>query len=691
MNIHNSIRSVLEYYKSGNLQQAASLCEELLTKNPDHITILHLLGVVYQQLQNYDAAIKYLKNAIELDHNSFEGFYNLGGAYTKKGELNKAVNCYQKVIELNPQFIDAYINLGNIFQSQRLFDEAISCYQKALQLNPNDARMYINLGIAFQNKWEIDKCIIYLEKSLQLNPNFAETYYHLGNIFKDKGQLKKAISYYQKAIDYNPNDVDSYNNLGIAFRDIGEIENSIACYKKVLELNPASAGTYNNLGISFYDRGQLDEAELYSRRALQIKPDFLTAYSNFLLYMNYNSQYNFQNIFSEHITFAQQFEKPLYASIIVHTNENSIHRKLKIGYVSPDFRQHSVAYFIEPVIALHNKNQFEIFCYSLVSAEDKVTRRIQEYADHWRNISSISDEQAAEFIRNDKIDILVDLAGHTANNRILLFARKPAPVQVSWIGYSATTGLSAIDYKLADTYTDPPGITEQFYTEKLIRMPGSFLCYLPDRKSPGVAPLPALTSGYITFGSFNKLAKVSPEVIGLWAKILKELFGAHLILKDKSFSDRSTCEYVSNMFKHKGIDVKTQLELLPWELSHEEHLNLYNRVDISLDTFPYNGTTTTCEALWMGVPVVTLTGNTYASRAGISLLSNIGIPELIARTPDEYIEIAINLTKDLDKLQSLRKNLRDMMSHSPLTDAQQFVLNLENSYRNVWEKWCRPG
>jgi predicted O-linked N-acetylglucosamine transferase (SPINDLY family) len=314
---------------------------------------------------------------------------------------------------------------------------------------------------------------------------------------------------------------------------------------------------------------------------------------------------------------------------------------------------------------------------------------MRHYADHWRNISGMSDEKAVESIGEDGIDILVDLAGHTANNRLLLFARKPAPVQVSCIGYLATTGLSAIDYRIADRYTDPPGLTGKYYTEKLVRLPDSFLCYLPDRESPEIGTLPALTAGHISFGSFNKLAKVSPEVISTWSEILKAVPESRLIMKAFSFFDRMTREHTINRFAQNGIGPE-RIILLSWDPS-PKHLQSYNLVDIGLDTFPFNGAATTCEALWMGVPVITIEGAAYHSRAGISLLSNAGLADFIAKTYDEYIQIAVNAANDIKKLQSLRQRLRDMMAHSPLTDAKRFTANLEKCYRTMWKRWCKSA
>jgi predicted O-linked N-acetylglucosamine transferase (SPINDLY family) len=570
----------------------------------------------------------------------------------QQGNLHKAEYIYREILKVQPDNVVAHCNLGIVLREKGQLDEAITCYQKAVKLNPNLADVYCNLGSAFQ----------------------------------EKGQLDETITCYQKAIKINPNLADVHCNLGRALQEKGQLDEAITCYQKAIKLNPNFYMAYNNLGGVLQDRGQLNEAEIYFRRVLQITPDNCKAYSNLLLNMNYNSRHNPQDIFSEHLLFAKKFAEPLSSAISPHTNEREPNRRLRIGYVSHDFRRHPVAYFIEPVLVAHSREHFEVFCYSDVSVPDDVTRRIQGYSDHWQSIVGMSDERVAESIKKDNIDILIDLAGHTANNRMLLFARKPAPIQVSWIGYLATTGLSTIDYKIVDNYTDPIGKTEQFYTEKLIRLPENSLCYLPDRDSPEVEPLPALSTGHITFGSFNNFAKVTPEVFTLWARVLNELPDSRLILKGNSFSDKTTSQRAINMFTERGISAE-RITLLLWDPS-PKHLESYNQVDIGLDTFPFNGATTTCEALWMGVPVITLTGTAYHSRAGISLLANVGLLELIAKTHDEYIGIAINLASDIEKLQLLRKSLRDRMSHSPLTDAKRFTANLEMCYRKMWENWC---
>ena len=373
--------------------------------------------------------------------------------------------------------------------------------------------------------------------------------------------------------------------------------------------------------------------------------------------------------------------------IPLHSNEKLPERRLRVGYVSPNFHQHSVAYFIEAVIASHDRSAYEIICYSDVARPDSVTDRIKSLTGSWRDILGMSHEQAAGLIRSDQIDILVDLAGHTAGNRMLLFARKPAPVQVTYLGYPSTTGLTTMDYRITDRFADPPGQTDHLHTEELVHLPQGFLCYKPPGQTPDVADLPFIASGGITFGSFNHLAKITPEVVRLWSNILNSLPDAQIILKAKPLFDMGTQQLLREMFVQNGVS-PARLTLTGHAQSMSEHLELYHRIDIGLDTFPYNGTTTTCEAMWMGVPVVTLAGETHASRVGASILSNVGLPELIAGSPEEYLKKGVQLANDLERLQGMRANLRPMMERSPLMDANGFTRSLEAAYRQMWHRWC---
>ena len=687
MNVNEAIQSALENYQAGNLQQAENAFKKILEIQANNITAINLLGIIHYQNKNYDSSIQYMKKSIKLNPNNAQAYYILGHSMQEKGHLDEAITYYQKTLQLNPDFADVYYNLGTLFQDKKRYDEAISCYQKALQFNPTHIDAIYNTGLSLQEKGQLDAAIGCYRKALQLNANFDEAYSRIGLALQEKGQYDEAISCFQKALQLNPANIVAYYGLAVTLRDKAQFQESINVYRKSLHLIPDNAYVYHNIGLALMEQGKLDEAENYYNHALQLKPDELNPYQNLLMMMNYNSNYDAKRIFAEHVQVARHFAEPLCSTTYAYSNTCVPTRRLKVGYVSPDFRRHAVAYFIEPVIMAHNREYFDVFCYSNSVRHDEVTKRIKENADHWRNIAGMSDKDVTELIQKDRIDILVDLAGHTAGNRILVFARKPAPIQISWIGYLATTGLSTMDYKIVDDYTDPLGKTEQFYTERLQRLHESFLCYLPDRASPEVGPLPALLTKHITFGSFNNFSKVTSEISTLWASILNELPDSRLILKGRSFHDKTTCYYAINMFAQKGI--ATERIILQPSDPAPKHLESYNLVDIGLDTFPFNGAATTCDALWMGVPVITLAGTAYHSRVGVSLLSNVGLPELVAKTYDEYVELAISLASDIDNLRILRESLRYRMAHSPLTDAKRFTINLERSYREIWKIWCQ--
>jgi protein O-GlcNAc transferase len=615
---------------------------------------------------------------------------NTGASLQREGKLDEAILWYQKAIKLNPNVDVPYNNLGNIFQDKGQLDEAIACYQNALDLNPNFTGAYYNLGDALQDKGQLDEAIALYQRAIALDPKFASAYNNLAIVLRNKGQIEEAIICCKKAIEIDPTLLNAMYNLGNALQENGQFDEAIACFHKVLRHDPDHIGAYTNLGHVFLSLGQLDQAEMYFRHALKIKPNEVIPYQALLMALHYSTRYTAQMIFSEHVRFGKQCTDPLSPAQLTYSNDRVSTRRLRIGYISPDFRRHSVAYFIEPVLSVHDKERFEICCYSDVKITDGVTKRIQGHADQWRTIVGMSDNTVAEMIHEDAIDILVDLAGHTESNRMLLFARKPSPVQVTWIGYPGTTGLATIDYKIVDNYTDPPGMTEQFYTERLIRPTESFLCFLPDTDSPETGNLPSLTTGHISFGSFNNFSKMSPEVIETWLTILEIVPESRLLLKTKSLANVMARDYVLNAFTKAGIG-RDRIALYSRVPSAKEHLKLYNDIDIALDTFPYNGTTTTCEAMWMGVPVITLAGNTHASRVGVSLLSNVGLKEFIAQTSEEYINIAVNLARDIQRLQFLREHLRNMMTKSPLCDSKRFTANLETCYRRMWETWCRKG
>jgi predicted O-linked N-acetylglucosamine transferase (SPINDLY family) len=354
--------------------------------------------------------------------------------------------------------------------------------------------------------------------------------------------------------------------------------------------------------------------------------------------------------------------------------------------VSSDLNAHPVGKFLLPLFLEHDKRRFEIFAYSQLRMEDEMTHRLQACTDCWRDITGLSDPQAAEMIRQDQIDILIDLAGHTARHRLLVFACKPAPVQVSYLGYPATTGLATIDYRLTDALADPPGETDAYFTETLIRLPNTAWCYQPPSEAPLVSPLQALQNDYITFGSFNNFTKINEALAKCWAEILRRVPQSRLLLKAVALNSESARRDLQRMMSGSGIDAdRLQLH---GSVPISRHLPFYNRIDIALDTYPYHGTTTTCEALWMGVPVVTRAGASHVSRVGVSLLSAVGLPDLVANDADHYVQIAVDLAANPSRLAELRASLRMRMQQSPLMDAAAFARDVEAAYREMWRRWC---
>jgi predicted O-linked N-acetylglucosamine transferase (SPINDLY family) len=550
-----------------------------------------------------------------------------------------------------------------------------------------EAQQVYQMGNALAAQGQMDQAVAHYERALSLNPDYAAAHNNLGVVLAAQGQIDQAVAHYERALSLKPDYVEAHNNLGLALMVQGQADQALVHCERALSLKPDHVETHNSLGVVLVAQGQIDQAVAHYERALLLWPNYAPGHSNLLYALNYASGNDPVAVYAAHCAFAKRQEAPLSTSIQPHANDRLPERRLRIGYVSSDFRQHSVGYFIEPVLAHHDHERFEIFCYSNNLREEEATLRLKSHADHWRRIIGLSDDLAAKQIRDDQIDILVDLNGHTANNRLLVFARKPAPLQVTWLGYPNTTGLTTMDYRLTDRFADPPGMTEHLHSEKLIRLPECFSCYQPPLEASEVVGLPAWEKGYVTFGSFNNLAKITPEVMAVWARILLAVPGACLILKNAGLGGSTVQQTVRETFTGLGV-APERLELLGPDQSEKTHLERYGSIDVALDPFPYNGATTTCEALWMGVPVVVLAGRTHAGRVGVSQLSNLGLTEIIGHTMDEYIAAALRLATDLKHLSALRKELRSRMAASPLTDGQRFTNNLEQAYRVMWHDWC---
>jgi predicted O-linked N-acetylglucosamine transferase (SPINDLY family) len=680
-NLGNSLRS------KGDLEQAVEAFRRAIELNPESAPAHRNLGSLLKERGDLDGAISVLRRAAKIDPKDPSVHYDLGNALHTNGQLDEAIASFRRVIQLKPDLVEGHNNLGAALEDAGQLNEAIASYRQAIRLAPGSAEPHYNLGHALERSGQAEDAIASYRQAIRLKPDLIQAYNNLGNAWHDLGRLDEAIASFRTAIRLKPDYVETYYNLGNALHDGGGLDEAIACFGKAIGLKPDSAEAHSNLGRALRSAGQLDEAIAAYREAIRFKPDLASAHSNLICALQYHPGCDADAINEELRRWNQVHAQPLRKFILPHTNDRNPDRRLRIGYVSADFREHSVSWFLLPLIREHDHGAFEIFCYSDVLHCDAVTDRLRACVDGWQNIVRWTDERVAEKVREDKIDILVDLAGHTAGNRLRVFALKPAPVQVSYLGYSGTTGLPEMDYRLTDSLADPPGKTESFHTEKLVRLPVCNWCFGEPDEAPPVGPLPAESNGSICFGTFNNFGKASPAIMDLWAAILIAAPLSRLIIKSRGLGEQSIRERIHQNFASRGVPAD-RLEIRGHEPNVVSHLNTYNRMDIALDTFPYHGTTTTCEALWMGVPVVTLAGSTHISRVGVSLLSSVGLPELIAQSAEEYLSIATGLAKDLPRLAELRRTLRQRMRASPLMDGRRFARDIEAAYRQMWRNWC---
>jgi len=682
-NLGNALRGI------GRHAEALASYRKALQIKPDHAEAHNNLGNVLRDIGQLDDAVASYRHALQIKPDYAEAHSNLGNALRNAGKLDEALACCRRALEIKPDYADAHNNLGNALRDLGRYDQAAASYRKALEIKPDFAEAYSNLGNALRSMGQLDDAMANYRQALQIRPDYAEAHNNFGNALWDIGQFDNAAENYRRAIQIKPNYAEAHYNLGNSLRDLGRFDEAIASYATALGIDPNLAKAHNNQGNVLRDCGRLDEALAGYRRALELQPDYVEAHDNLLMALQCSPTVPLEHISLAHRRFGEQFEAPLKPHWPVHANQRDPNRRLKIGYVSGDFRKHAVAYFIEPVFASHDKSQFEVFCYSNGARNDAFTDRLIAEVDHWQPCLSMSDDELARRIQADGIDILVDLAGHTGHNRLLTFARKPAPVQITYLGYPGTSGLSAMDYRLTDRYTEPEAVsggdsTDRYYTEKLLRLPDSMWCYRPAEDMQEVTPLPALTNGYLTFGSFNNVNKVGAECIALWATLLRSLPTSRLLMV--TVPEGEIRERLIRQFGEHGIGAE-RISFCGKLPSHAFQ-RMLQQVDLTLDPFPINGATTTCESLWLGVPVLTLVGERFLTRAGLSVLSAAQLPDFAAATMESYIKTATLLANNLPLLANIRAGLREHLRISPLLDQLRFTRNLEGIYRDVWRRWC---
>ena len=623
----HSLSIALKLHRQGRFDTAELLYHQVLEHDPGDAKALHLLGMLHHQRGRGSQAIEWFRKSIESDPHQPHVLSNYGSLLAKFGRAAEALVPLTQAVKLAPEFAEGHNNLGAALERLSRFEEALAEFEHAVELKPA----------------------------------YAEAHAHRGNVLRWLGKIDQAIEAYRIAIRLRPNQGLTLNGLSLALAETADVAGCVQLQREVLRCWPPP------------------------------HPSAATAHSNLLYTLHYDPELSSRELLDEHDRWSELHAKALYPDSPtdgMFLNDRNPRRRIKIGYVSADFRAHPVAVFLWGAFSHRDRSKFEVFCYSDVVLPDNVTARFKNAADHWKDTHGLSDQMLCQVIRQDQIDILVDQTGHAAGNRMLLFARRAAPVQVTFNGYVDTTGLETMDYRLTDEWHDPPDRSEPFYSECLVRLPGGHWCYTPDvddRRLPDVGPPPHLKNGFVTFGCLNKLVKINTCVLALWSRLLGRLPGSKLVVAVQGGVEHNGG--VRRRFEDAGIP-GNQLILLAKAATRNEYLERYGQIDIGLDTFPFNGMTTTCDALFMGVPVVTLEGNTYVSRSSTSFLNMVGLPELIARSEEEYLRLAATLSRDVDHLHSMRLILRERMRASELCDQRLHASKVDTAYRAMWDAWC---
>ncbi len=617
------------------------------------------------------------------DTQDLEEILNAAAQLHQAGRLAEAEKLYREVLHEVPAAPRLIEKLAEICYEQDKLAEAIDFLRTACDLEPDNTLMLSTLSqLCYMDK-QLPEAIKFLRMASSKDPDNPDFHFSLGAMLDENGYSKEADGHYRQAIRLKPNYSVAYSNLGNNCLKYLDFSAALDCFREALRIDNTNEKAHYGLANALMFLGQGLEADQSYRRQLAIAPH--SEQTGFLLNLHNLPHLTDQEIFAEHTNWARMQTAnivPIGQKLLRPHNQAA---PVRVGYVSADFCAHAVANFIIPVLQAHDRARVTCFCFSNVAHPDAATERMRQMLDHWHDISKLNDDQAAALIKEQQIDVLVDLSGHTSDNRLLVFARQPAPVQVTYLGYADTTGLAAMDYRITDDFADPPGVADQLHTEKLVRIAPCFLCYQPVEEAPATGNPPARQSGHVTFGSFNDLSKITADIIAIWSEILKRNPGSKLLLKTKGLGDKLGRELLYAAFAAHGI-APERIECKGLVKGTSNHLEWYNRVDIALDTFPYHGTTTTCETLWMGVPVVTLAGTRHAARVGVSILTCVGLEDCIAKTPEEYIAVASRLAGDIEALSELRRGLRPRMAASPLMDKVAFVAKLESAY----EKMLQP-
>lgn len=642
--------AALAHHRAGRLGEAEVIYREIMAQDSSHVGALHYLGVIAFQVGRLEVAAALMQHALQFAPANPELLSNLGEVYRRRGQADEAFACFSRAVEIAPNFSDPHNNLGALLVTQNRIADAIPYFRAAVTANPAAFGARVNLASALFNVQAFDD----------------------------------AVGHYERALELAPPEAGLLTDFGCALEAAGRLDDAVARFEAALRNDPNFARAHRCLGYVRFHLGQVEASAESLQRALELEPTDAAGHSGLLLVLNCHPDYGPEQIAAEQVRWRERHVAHL-PRFREFPNGRETGRRLRIGYVSPDFRGHALGFNLLPLFKQHSGTGVEIHCYAEIRKPDIVTEEFRRHAQVWCETNGLSDEQVADRIRADRIDILVDLTLHSPNHRLGVFARKPAPVQVTFAGYPGSTGLDTIDYRLSDPWIDPVGMSERHYSEETWRLPHSFWCFEAFDENE-VGPLPAAHNGYVTFGSLNTFGKVNGRVLSLWARVLGAAPQSRLHLMAPPGSARM-----------RALEILAQAGVDPGRVTffgrqpRNEYFKTYQGIDIGLDPFPYNGHTTSLDSLWMGVPVVTLVGQTVVGRAGVSQLSNLGLTDLIAHDPDEFVRIAVALTHDHSRLAELRRTLRGRMQASPLTDAAGFARGVETAYRSMWRTWCEAG
>ena len=667
---------------NGQTSEAIMAFDQAKNLSPDSVVFWFELGKFLHGLGKLEDAVFAYQQTIKLQADHIDAYNNLGVVLDAQGQFEAAMTVFQQGLALRPDFAPLYNNLGNTSVHLGWIAKALTVFQQGLEICVDGAELWFNYANALAQQAASLEAAAAYQQALVLHPQHIKALVNLANLLRLRGEKAAALALYTQAIALAPDFYDAYNNAGVCLLALGRLDEASSMLEKAIVLDPIAAVAHNNLGNVYKDAGKLDAAIASFRRAVSLDPENTEAYSNLFYTLSFHPEFDAQSILAEAKQFAHICTTPSIYKNRRQASTQQPNRRLRIGYVSPDFREHCQSLFTVPLLGNHDHNRFEIYCYAQLAQADEISLRLASYADEWRLTYGQTDAQLAEIIMNDQVDILVDLTMHMAGGRPMLFARKPAPVQIAWLAYPGTTGLAAIDHRLTDFWLDPPELGDACYAETSIRLPDTFWCYDPLLTGLLPNPLPALRAGYVTFGCLNNFCKVSDDTLERWGRIMARLANSRLILLAAVGQHR---QLVYDLLGQYGISAN-RIEFVSYR-PRQEYLQTYQRIDLCLDTLPYNGHTTSLDAYWMGVPVVTQVGATVVGRAGWSQLNNLGLPELAAFDEEAFVEIAVSLASDLPRLSQLRKTLRGRLQASPLMDGKRFAGAIESVYWQTWQEW----